>query len=544
MSNPIVIRKGLKLGELDAEADKDLLLSCFIDTGELSRLMSVDDPAAIVLGRTGSGKSALLLKISETAEHSVFLDPNDISIRFLEHSNIIQFLNELGIKLDLFYRILWRHLLTVELLKLRYDLKSESDNRNFIRRIYQLIERDKVKEKAFSYFSEWGDKFWLETDEQLRELTNKFASEIKAKFGEDFKNVDVSLEGAKSLSNEERVEIKNRASQVVSGIQIKRLNEVLDLLAEYAFDDKQKKYYILIDALDENWAETETRCRFIRALIEEIKSFRKLNQVKILPALRRDLLDFVFDRTRDAGFQEEKYEAYILPVRWSREDLELLIEKRINEVFRRQYTNENLKFSDFFPKPKKGGGMRAEDYILERTLLRPRDALQFVNECFYVAADRERVSWRAMYAAEASYSTKRLKSLREEWSEFYPCLEQSAEILRGLPSPFTRSALSGARFESVSMALHEGDDGNPCVEMVKRFYSTSKSGVSESDVISSIIQALYHVGAIGIKISSLDTFIWSYIDQPRISKSEVKRANKIKIHKMLQHALEVQTNKI
>ena len=83
LNNPIVIRKGLKLGELDAEADKDLLLSCFIDTGELSRLMSVDDPAAIVLGRTGSGKSALLLKINETAEHSVFLDPNDISIRFL-----------------------------------------------------------------------------------------------------------------------------------------------------------------------------------------------------------------------------------------------------------------------------------------------------------------------------------------------------------------------------------------------------------------------------------------------------------------------------
>lgn len=543
MNNPIIIRKGLKLGELDAEADRDLLSACFIDTGELSRLLAVDDPAAIVLGRTGSGKSALLLQIEEKAEHSVFLNPNDISIRFLEHSNIIQFLNELGIKLDLFYRILWRHILTVELLKLRYDLKSEADNRNFIKRLYQLLERDKVKEKAFSYFSEWGDKFWLETDEQLRELTNKFASDIRSKFGADFKNLDVSLEGARSLSNEERVEIRNRASQVVSGIQIKRLNEVLDLLEEYAFDDKQKKYYILIDALDENWAETETRCRFIRALIEELKSFRNLKQVKILPALRRDLLDFVFDRTRDAGFQEEKYEAYVLPIRWLKDDLKKLIEKRINEVFRHQYTSENLTFSDLFPKPKKGGGITAKDYIIERTLLRPRDALQYVNECFFIAADRERVSWRAMYAAEASYSSKRLKSLKEEWSEFYPCLEESAEILRGLPSPFTRSALSGGRFESITMTLHEYMSHDPCVEIVKRFYSAGgTSGVSEADVVSTIIQALYHAGVIGIKISSLDTFIWSYIDQPRISKSEVKRANQIKIHKMLHHALEIRTD--
>lgn len=86
----------------------------------------------------------------------------------------------------------------------------------------------------------------------------------------------------------------------------------------------------MIDQLDEDWAETETRYRFIRALIEEIKSFRNLPQVKILVALRQDLLEIVFDRTRDAGFQEEKYEAYLLPLKWTENELEQLIEKRIN----------------------------------------------------------------------------------------------------------------------------------------------------------------------------------------------------------------------
>lgn len=54
-------------------------------------------------------------------------------------------------------------------------------------------------------------------------------------------------------------------------MQIQKLNEVLDMLAEHSFSDLQKKHYIVIDQLDENWAENNTRYKFIRALIEEIK---------------------------------------------------------------------------------------------------------------------------------------------------------------------------------------------------------------------------------------------------------------------------------
>lgn len=118
--NEIIIKKGLKVGELDAEADADLLAACFVDNGQLEVLLDIKSPASVVLGRTGAGKSALLYKLSLEVEYSSMLDPHDISIKFLEHSNIIQFFNELDVKLDLFYRILWRHILTVELLKLRY----------------------------------------------------------------------------------------------------------------------------------------------------------------------------------------------------------------------------------------------------------------------------------------------------------------------------------------------------------------------------------------------------------------------------------------
>ena len=85
--NSIKIKKGLKLGELDAEADADLLSSCFVDNGQLGALLDINSPASVVLGRTGAGKSALLYKVSLEVEHFSTLDPNDISIRFLEQND-------------------------------------------------------------------------------------------------------------------------------------------------------------------------------------------------------------------------------------------------------------------------------------------------------------------------------------------------------------------------------------------------------------------------------------------------------------------------
>jgi len=536
--NPPKIKNGLKLGELDAEADKSLLSKCFVDTGIVEQLEEVSNPASIILGRTGSGKSALLIHLNEQCENSVLLDPSDISIRFLEHSNILEFLNELGIKLDLFYRVLWRHILAVELLKLRYDLKDETQSRNFLQRIYDSISADKARQKAFSYFADWGDRFWLETDEQLKELTDKFESEIRSSIGASVPNIDVSAEGARSLSSEERTEVTNRASQVVSGIQIKRLNEVLDLLEEYAFNDKQKRYYILIDGLDEDWAETDTRYRFIRALIEELKSFRKLTQIKIIPAIRRDLLETVFDKTRDSGFQEEKYESYIIKASWTKEQLKQMLSLRVNEVYRMQYTRQDVKLEDIFAR-KKSGGQNPEDYIIERTLLRPRDVLQYANECFVAASNETKVSFRALHTAEVNYSIKRMKSLREEWYDFYPCLEECLEVIRGLNAGFTRSDISGDRIMALLISLSECDHDDPSAIVAKRHLGDAEPRASEADVVSSVLQSLYHIGAIGIKLSTLDTHVWSHVDQPSISKGDAKRTASMKVHKMLHRALEI-----
>ena len=59
-----------------------------------------------------------------------------------------------------------------------------------------------------------------------------------------------------------------------------------------------------------------------------------------------------------------------------------------------------------FPAPRKGGKQVALDYVIERTLLRPRDVMQFLNECFISALNSPRVSWEALTRAEGVYSEK------------------------------------------------------------------------------------------------------------------------------------------
>src|SRR5690606_23228818 len=135
------------------------------------------------------------------------------------------------------------------------------------------------------------------------------------------------------------------------------------------------RFYILIDKIDEDWVDDRTRHKLIRALIETIKSFRKIRSVKFILAMRVDLLQSVFDRTRDKGFQEDKYRDYILNVRWTKQDLEDLIAARIAHLYKRQYEKTDADIYDLLPQ--KIGAESTIDWLVDRTLMRPRDIIVY-----------------------------------------------------------------------------------------------------------------------------------------------------------------------
>ena len=58
--NEFVFKRSLNLGSGAAENDGEFLKECFVETPEYKTLLDYSDHRMILLGRTGSGKTALL----------------------------------------------------------------------------------------------------------------------------------------------------------------------------------------------------------------------------------------------------------------------------------------------------------------------------------------------------------------------------------------------------------------------------------------------------------------------------------------------------
>ena len=131
-SDPICFRRTDNIGYADAESDDLFLTNCFVEIGDLQILRDSEDPRCIVLGRTGSGKTALLKRLVETEPHAYELSPENLSLSYISNSNVIGFFEEAGVQLDLFYKLLWTHVITVELIQRKFDIYNESKKRDFM----------------------------------------------------------------------------------------------------------------------------------------------------------------------------------------------------------------------------------------------------------------------------------------------------------------------------------------------------------------------------------------------------------------------------
>lgn len=146
-NNNFVYRKHMSIGEADAECDRAYLEHCFVNTGDLDALLDPKNPKCIVLGRTGSGKTALLDRLAHSSENIIILEPESLSLNHISNSNIIRFFEEIGVNLDIFYTLLWRHIFTVELVKKKYHINSETAKKGFMDSLASIFDFDFKKRK-------------------------------------------------------------------------------------------------------------------------------------------------------------------------------------------------------------------------------------------------------------------------------------------------------------------------------------------------------------------------------------------------------------
>src|ERR1035437_5942711 len=408
------------IGVADAESDHAFLEACFVDTGELDLLSDCADHRRIVLGRTGAGKTALLNKLQERVGTAISIRPESLALAYISNSTILQFVDSLGVSLDIFFKLLWRHVFTVEVIKAHFHLDSPDAKDGLVEWLRGVFsDKKRQHEKALAYLERWGSKFWEQTDYRIEELTTKLESDLKASITAEIPATKINLSGGQALSQEEKAKVVERAKYVVNQVQIQELSYVLELL-DSILEDPKRRYYIVIDRLDENWVEEGLRYLLIRALIETVKDFCKVRHAKIIIALRYDLIDRVIRLSRGPGFQEEKYESLYLDLGWTREQLIQLLDKRIERMVRQSYTGQPVTHKDLLPKSV--DKQPAIDYVLDRTLMRPRDVILFFNACVRQARDNPVVTVAMLKDAEGEYSRQRLRSLADEWIADYPDL--------------------------------------------------------------------------------------------------------------------------
>jgi len=505
-------RRNIRIGEADAEQDS-LLHEAFWELGGgLEVLEDTRAPRSVVVGRTGTGKTALLMRLEDLYSQggqAIRVKPETLSMQYLSNSTILPVLTGLGVHLDLFYKLLWRHIFVVELIRKHWDLSDPEKEKGFFTKLQNIFSRDPTKEKAIEYLRAWGPQFWIESDRRVVEVVQTLEKKVEGSMGSTLSGLQLGAGGSQRDSREERAEVKDRAQKVVNGIQLTALEDAMRLVKEDILSDDQHPYFFLVDDLDKNWVDSEFTYDLIDALLQEVYNWATVANVKVVVALRENLLQQVYRRyKRRPGQQREKYETLCLRLKWSREDLVSMLNLRLDRLFKEQ-VGKAVTLGAILPRPR-GRGKGAQDatgYLLDRTFLRPRDIIHFVNACLEECPGKPRITWAAIGKAEARYSRERLQSIEDEWQENYPGFEAFLRSLSGFPASFGPEVFDD---DWICDLLAQGEGVNADHSVLGIFFQMFTRGSVSEPLREFALGILFQVGAIGVKLTERDPVTYSY----------------------------------
>lgn len=539
----IVFRKGFKIGEPAAEADTDFLTSCFINNGIVAVATDVHMKQCVLLGRTGSGKSAIIQHIIETQDNVIPINPENLALANISNSSVLNFFEAAGVHMDSFYKLLWKHIFTTELIKVKYNINNGNDLSRFRQLLSGFGRVDNTKKAALDYLNQWGDRFWIDEEHRTTQLTQKLERNLELNIGADiYGKAKLGAKGLRDLTEEEKQDVvQHGQTAIVDRSQMASLDNVVKVLSENVFNDRNNVWYICIDSLDDDWADDKIRFKLIKALFETIKSLRSMVNVKIIITMRVDLIESLFDSISSPGFQSEKFSGYFLPMKWTKKELTDLLSKRVDYLFEHRYTNKTVHINDVIAR-KVNGKPSGIDYILDRTFLRPREAISFFNKCMEMAEGQSYITEEDIKRAEYNYSSERVVALCEEWSRQYPYLRDFLDFLRKMKDGVEVAHLITPKFENFCETFFEKSQENnyPFSEEAENaFLDMQKYGLT---FMRSILSVLYKVGVVGLKLSPEDRRVFSFSENVRIEKHHIERTTRVYVHKAFWVALSIRSS--
>lgn len=363
----------IEWGDDSAERDADLL-SYFIDTESYDRLAR--KAKTIVIGRKGSGKSALRKKLEsdfsqESDTHVVNISPKYSSIRnVLNEKSLSEGFGE-----EIFFQHSWLRQMMLDSLCLighRAKGKYASENVEFAREISRELNR---------------------TSKDLVENISEILGRIKAKAG-NLGELGLHLE--KELRNVADVDSLEHHLREIS--------------------DSGAKVVIMVDDLDLGWDNSEISNNLLLGLLSASAHIKSLSKnIHVFIFLREDVYSILMEKTQHS----DKYRN-VERIRWTKDGLMSLLCERIRHNCRRNGEDcASQPFERVFPSTI--GTHNTDNWLVERTLSRPRELIQLAR--FYTEdVDGEEPSDDALKACETAYSSWKLDDLCTEYSNQYPGL--------------------------------------------------------------------------------------------------------------------------
>ncbi|GAB6263945.1 P-loop ATPase, Sll1717 family [Photobacterium sp. R1] len=486
-------RKNAIIGNLDAETDS-FLESCFYKSDVFKGIVNFDSSnenpdftRRVIVGRTGSGKTALLkqiiayggVKVHDTieAENTVF-----------EHINNNRFVSELvqnGIDLRVFYKSLWLHVLLVKVINQLYR-SSYASFFDYISELGNASKKPYKPDIVKEYLESYKDNFF--NDNVVTEITEKMQSELSGKVSFEF------LQSTGKVTDESMQKVQRETSSYVSRELIRKQKELIKVIREEFSDNKQQiRVVISIDDLDKSWLSSSgIRYDFINALLEAFKELLDVKSVKILISIRTDILMGIY---RNNLRQDEKDQSLIYAISWNKMEIRKILDLRINQLIKDQYrSTQTVNFSDVFNFSV--NDIKADEFIIDRTMLRPRDAIDFVNSCLSECDGEVELNQDIVLEAEEKYYSKRKNALVKEWQSIYPYIKDYLDSLSNITQKeFTLSELPQNCKDSISNYLlarpnsHPDDEAHTdrlinFEELIKVWFTAGVIGIKKSNTLT------------------------------------------------------------
>ena len=450
------------LGGTNAEADP-LLDDAFVDNGSYSRLLSQGDAHWFVVGRTGSGKSAVIRQLEQQHPNQVTrIDPRELAFQHITNLNAIRVLLSLNVRLEPFFHALWRHLILCQVIRHRYENPTEESTRGLFNRLRERLRRTPTAAgHRTEYVDELERDFWDTAEEQVRHQVDKLVTKVDAAVNAGVTTPGISLGGTASgqrlTSSESQAELKDRFQRIVNDDVVVRLNSVVRLLADEALKSEQHFTYVVVDDLDLTWIEDDVANLLIKCLLQVALDLQRTRYLKIIIALRINIFEQLNVGSQARGGQEEKLREAAMVLRWSRSDLESVVVKRLAADAKRHNTSPPPDLLTILPRARRDG-VDPFSHIINRTLMRPRDVILYFNRCLeQCASGRPKITWNIIREVEPAYSRDRLTALRDEWNDPFYDIERVLWCFRGRPWAFGLTLL-GEVCDDIALLLVEGED--------------------------------------------------------------------------------------